>query len=334
MTQPTSLPRYSDKAAVRALCDWMIQKDDALDFKVGSRGWLYLLEDANIISKGQFERALDLIGKCRKDGSLPLEVVAQDEARRLSCLEYLDNKNIADEVADIIDSISDRIDFYKPFSFWDDMPVFLAMMVEKSDLKSLFEPVCRKYFVPLANSKGWSDINLRVNLMRLFKEHEEQGRRCILLYAGDFDPAGLSISDRLKKNFSDLEKAVGWDSSDLTVHRFGLNRDFIEEQGLAWIDNLETARGRYPLDDPRHKDHHLPYVQNYLYRHGVRKCEANALVTRPEAGRKLCEDAILRHLHKAIGEAPVLAEYDQMLEEPRAELESRLKEVLKGWVDQ
>ena len=74
-----------------------------------------------------------------------------------------------------------------------------------------------------------------------------------------------------------------------------LNADFIDNQRLTWIDNLETASGQR-LDDPRHPDHHKSYVQDHLARHGARKCEANALVVSPGAGRRLCREAILRHL--------------------------------------
>ena len=70
-----------------------------------------------------------------------------------------------------------------------------------------------------------------------------------------------------------------------------LYSDFIEANGLTWIDNLETSRGK-SLADPKHPDHFRPYVQSYLKRFGARKVEANALVARPEAGRELCRQAI------------------------------------------
>jgi hypothetical protein len=74
-----------------------------------------------------------------------------------------------------------------------------------------------------------------------------------------------------------------------------LNADFIEANGLSWIDNLETSSGGR-LDDPRHTDHRKPYVQTYIREFGVRKCEANPLVVTPEAGRQLCRDAILQYV--------------------------------------
>ena len=328
-TKNTNLPRYNNKAAVMEFCGWMVQKALSFDnFVVGSRGWLYILETAGIITKGEFGKAEKLIGNCRKGGELPMWVVAQDEARKITGQEDLDPDDPDLQVQGIIREIHGWVDWYTPFSFWDDMPIFIAMVVEKLDLKSLFEPICKKYHVPLANAKGWSDINLRYNLMRLFKKHEEEGRQCILLYCGDHDPAGLVISDTLRKNFEDLERAADWNPDNLVIDRFGLNYDFIEEQGLTWIDNLETSSGKC-LDDPDHKDHKRPYVQDYLLEYGVRKVEANALVTRPEAGRQLCEDTILRHIHEAIGEAEVLEEYEEMLEEPRQELKEKLQVALR-----
>jgi hypothetical protein len=131
--------------------------------------------------------------------------------------------------------------------------------------------------------------------MRRFAEWEAKGKTCVLLYCGDHDPGGLHISDRLLSNLADLEAPVGWSPKDLLIDRFGLDYDFIEAQGLTWIDNLATAKGEYPLNDPHHRDHTKPYVQAYLRRFGVRKVEANALVVRPEGGRELCRQAILRY---------------------------------------
>ena len=59
------------------------------------------------------------------------------------------------------------------------------------------------------------------------------GRQCVLLYCGDHDPGGLQISGLIRSNLADLSGAVGWSPERLTIDRFGLNHDFIEEQGLT-----------------------------------------------------------------------------------------------------
>lgn len=116
-----------------------------------------------------------------------------------------------------------------------------------------------------------------------------------MLYCGDFDPGGLNISNHIRSNLAKLTGATGWSPDNLIIDRFGLNFDFIEEQRLTWIENLSTGSGG-DLGSPKHPDHYRPYVQNYIRQYGVRKVEANALVTRPEAGRELCRQAILKYL--------------------------------------
>jgi hypothetical protein len=159
-------------------------------------------------------------------------------------------------------------------------------------------------------------------MMERFAHWEQRGKRCVLLYCGDHDPGGLCISDYLHSNLHDLEDAVGWSPGSLKVDRFGLDYDFIEANGLTWIDNLETSSGGQ-LDDPNHQDHHKPYVQSYIRRFGARKCEANALVVRPNAGRDLCRQAILRWVPQG---AP--ARYARQIARARAELQAEIDRLL------
>jgi hypothetical protein len=78
--------------------------------------------------------------------------------------------------------------------------------------------------------------------------------------------------------------------------RFGLDAEFVDREGLVWINNLVTSKGEYPLDDRRHPDHYKPYVQEYLRKYGARKVEADALLKVPDLGRALCRQAILRYV--------------------------------------
>lgn len=110
----------------------------------------------------------------------------------------------------------------------------------------------------------------------------------------------------------------------MTIERFGLNADFIRQHRLSWIDNLATSAGRYPLSDPRHPDHRKPYVQDYLHQFGARKVEANALVVRPEAGRRLCRQAILRYVP-----AVAVANFQARLERVQAEAHEEILRLLQ-----
>ena len=83
------------------------------------------------------------------------------------------------------------------------------MVVEKVDLISLFQPVCRDYKIPIANSKGWSSMLQRAEYARRFKEARDNGLQCVLLYCGDHDPDGLRIGEFLRKNLEDLNE-ITW----------------------------------------------------------------------------------------------------------------------------
>ena len=190
------------------------------------------------------------------------------------------------------------LDSYQPFDLWERLGVYVEMVVEKIDLKSLFGPVCEEYCVPLTNVRGWADLNSRAALMERMKKREAEGKRCVLRICVDHDPGGLRIAEKFRNDLADLSKAVGWDPAELEIVRFGLNADFIEAHGLTWIDNLETGSGE-SLADPLHADHDKAYVQDYIRKFGARKGEANALLRRPEAGRGLCRGAIESYVRKS-----------------------------------
>lgn len=301
-----------------------------LDFEVSARGWCYLMEQQGLITKAEFDRVETLINDARKTGVLPLNICAVDETRSFDGLEYLDTRNPDDYIQNLKLYVEHWVDNYTPVSFWDDKPVYLEMLVEKIDLKSLFGPICRESRIPIANAKGWPDIHVRAAMMRRFKKHEESGRKCVLLYCGDHDPAGLLIAQSYRAMFADIQ-AVGWQPDKLVIERFGINADFIQEHRLSWIENLITGhKDKKDLTDPKHPDHLKPYVQSYLKQFGTRKCEANALVTVPEAARELCRNAIERYLPDTIQDARDY--YQSRLELPRMEVKRRFSELLaSGW---
>ena len=302
---------------LQAFCEAIIEIRDRLDFEVSARGWCYILEEHGL-PKGYFSRAQALIAECRKSGLLPLDIVAEDSARGFNNLELLDSPDVDIHAARLVQYIQDEPDCYTPISFWYDQPFYVEMLVEKVDLKSLFGPICASYNIPIANARGWSDLNSRAAMMRRFAMWQERGNVPVLLYCGDHDPAGLSISTFMRSNIEELGDAVGWESSDLIIDRFGLNADFIELNNLTWIDGLETGSGRR-LDHPSHPDHNKPYVQDYLQRFGPRKVEANALVVRPDEARNLCREAIAKYVA-----ADTRQDHQQRLEPFRQQLRAAI----------
>lgn len=279
------------------------QMSSGIGFKVSSRGWCYLMEQAGYINKNQFNKVDDAINRARKEGLLPVDFVAEESARMFKGVEvpniYTDKPDVDDVLRWMLQDVLTGDRYYTP-DWWEGEEYYIQMLVEKVDLVSLFEPICREYHIPIANARGWSSILQRAAYARRFQEAEEKGLKCVLLYCGDHDPDGLRISDTIMKNLEDLANVMwsdgerGYDPAGLTIHRFGLNYDFIIANNLTWIDNLITGNTQREMDlsKPEHKNHNLPYVQNYLKKIGARKCEANSIVTSPQSARNLVRQEI------------------------------------------
>ncbi len=298
--QEFDLKKRFSRRQLEAFAAYLNQISRRVGFKMSSRGWCYALEQNGLIDKSQFDRVENAVNRCRRDGLVPIDFVAEEDARRFSGVEKPTESSPGALFRRNLQDLEHLEDFYTP-RWWDGEIYYLQCIVEKIDLKTLFEETCREFHIPIATSKGWSSMLQRAEYARRFAEAEEAGLECVLLYCGDHDPDGLRISDTLRSNLEDLagvfwtDGASGYDPSGLRIDRFGLNRDFIDEHRLSWIDNLVTGSGKN-LASPSHPNNRLPYVQAYLGDHGARKCEANALVVNPEAGRDLMPEAIERWL--------------------------------------
>jgi hypothetical protein len=244
MSAPSLLPKRSRgrqsfqaeaeyRKQVAAFCTLIRKIQSKMDFAVGSRGWCYILERHGL-RKGDFDAAQRLINECRRTGALPLSICAEDSSRETIGIEQLDTDDISDQVDSWVDYLRNRAhEQYTPVSFWDELDTYVEVGTEKLDLRNLFEPVCEELQVPLTNFKGWSDLNSRAAMMRRFKMHETQGRRCVLLLCGDHDPGGLHITQKMRQNLEDLSGAVGWSPDNLVIHPIWPQR---QVHRPAWAD--------------------------------------------------------------------------------------------------
>ncbi len=285
---------------LREFVNFIEELSGQIGFKVSSRGWGYILEQRGMIDKSQFDKVEGVINRCRREGLLPVDFVAEEAARAFSNVEEPTAGTHAEHISSWVSAALDSHRYFTP-DWWEGEEVYIQMVVEKIDLVTLFQPLCARFHVPIANAKGWSSIMQRAEYCRRFAEAEERGLRCVLLYCGDHDPDGLRISETLRKNLEDVARirwedgTDGYDPSNLEIARFGLEYDFIRANKLTWIDNLITGAGK-DLGSSSHPNNRLPYVQTYLKKVGRRKCEANSLVVIPTMGRKLCEKTLLKYL--------------------------------------
>lgn len=288
------------KKKLQDFANIMQDMQKSIDFKVSSRGWGYLMEQAGYITKAQFDKVENAVNRCRKEGLLPVDFIAEEQSRMFHGIITPSDGTVKDTLIWMLENVLDGSQYFNP-DWWYGEKYYIQMVVEKIDLLTLFKPVCDKYKIPIANAKGWQSILQRADYAKRFKEAEDNGKKCVLLYCGDHDPDGKRISETMRKNIRDIQEVfwtngqTGYNPDFLIIERFGLEYEFIIKQNYTWIDNLITG-GEKNLADTSHRNHKLPYVQQYLSEIGERKCEANVLVTTPKIGRKLCEDAILAFL--------------------------------------
>lgn len=293
---------------MREFADQLKKLSHQVGMKISARGWCYIMEGFNLITKAQFDVVERLINGCRRNGILSIDFVAQEETRQFSGVEIPEERSPIVYVGGWLDGALHAERYYTP-NWWKKEEYYIQMVTEKIDLKTMFEPVCEEFHIPIATGSGWQSMRQRAEYGRRFKKAEEAGLKCVLLYCGDFDPDGGRISDKLRKNLKDvmyIEWEDGWsgyDPQSLNIKRFGLDYDFIIANKLTWIDNLITSRKNADgsvrdLADPSHPNHHLPYVQDYLKKYGPRKCESNALIIKPKEGRALCQQKIEEYLGK------------------------------------
>jgi hypothetical protein len=325
--------------SLEAFGDQLMAVQEDIGFKMSARGWAYALENAGVITKSNLDEAKRRVNQARDKGYIPLDFTAQDDGRKFAYTPKPPTPT-DDFIKWGLEDILSGKGLHR--SFWQTQDVFIQILVEKVDLREVFAPVCREYSIPIATSKGWSSKNQRGEILRRAAEWRmgegiapnDANKKPILLYCGDFDPAGRQISGKLRKNLTDLKDAkikvgdtyytdVTPDNLGMEIDRFGLNKQFIDDNNLTWIDNLQTGSdNNLPLDNPAHKDHDKDYVQNWLDEIGVRKVEANALVTDPEAGRSLLRDTIERYLTDNAKQR-----YEEIQYKSKKELKSKLSQL-------
>lgn len=272
-------------------------------YKFGPRGWAYYAEGLGLITKGEFDRFEKLLVDMRKDGELDPDVIEPDASRMATEVSDFDaDVDTPEQHAQFaIDEIGDRLrqwtEIFHEIGYWDNLDYYVEMIVEKKDLVQIFRSTADRYNIRITNGKGDTDIHTRLAMLRRFREHTWAGRRCVLLAVGDHDPKGLHIVEGLHRNIMSCGslKGLDWYTPDFDVVPVGLTEAQIDGLGLMKINNLETGGGR-DLSNPRHPDHFKPYVQEYLARFGVWKCEANALVGNPRGATALLEDVVNRFI--------------------------------------
>lgn len=305
--KPTQELIYEHRKSLEHFASQMKELQEGLDFHMSTRGWCYYLERHGL-SKGGFDYGQKCINEARLEGLLSPGFIEEEEGHQVEKAEFIEETE--EEFVEVEyqgltgarETYLENWRYYDGLDFWQDKDYVLQLYVlqlyvEKVDLKSLFRPIYMAYRIPTANASGWGSYEQRAAFARNFARNEELGRTPVLLAVGDFDPPGLCISDVLRERFEEIREFAGWNPKNLIVDRVGLNYDFIQKNGLTWIDGLETGSGK-DMADPQHEfwKRNTYHLREYVKKYGKRKVEANAIIVEPELGRRMLIDTIEKYL--------------------------------------
>jgi hypothetical protein len=231
----------------------------------------------------EMKRVYRLLKEAREQGLIPWHWIV-DETRELERVPTWDDP---EEYVDIV-SRSYRRDF------WKLQPVRIAVWSEKGTVRGVLEPVLDRYAVGFRVMHGFSGATTIYDVAQ-----DDDGRPLIALYAGDFDPSGLCMSehdlpDRLKK----------YGGEHVVLKRIALRREHLAD--------LPS----FPASDKKRDPRYRWFVRNF----GKRCWELDAMD--PNDLRDCVESAIAELIE------PVA--WDRCETINRAEQES-LRTILKQW---
>lgn len=311
-----------------------------LSFHMSARGWCYIMEQYGL-KKGDFVGCGESwIRECRVLGYLQPEFILDDQGHEVTEEEEREasDKEGFIEVAysgfqnapDPRETFEDSWWDYYCTTFWEDKDYYIQLLVEKVDLKSLFAGICRRHKIPLGNLKGWGSMEQKAVIAKNFQLAEGEGKKPILLVCADFDPAGLCISELLKGDFEEFSIFTGWDPKNLFVDRIGLGYNFIQENHLTWIENLESSKGKDMTSSTHPVWINNTYnIHEYVAKYGKRKCEANAIVIVPELGQKMLQNTIDKYL----GEGAI-DKFHEAIDTGQEEMKEALKQKMREEFDE
>jgi hypothetical protein len=200
---------------------------------ITGRGIGYKLFSAGVIpsmERAEMQRVYRLLKEAREQALIPWRWIV-DETRELERVSTWANpRDYARTVAR-----SYRRDF------WDQQPRRVMVVSEKGTVRGLLRPVLDEFAVGFQVMHGFSSATIVHDI-----SEDNDGRPLIVLYAGDYDPSGLFMSEEDLPN-----RFVKYEGDHVTLKRIALTREHV--RGLP----------SFPATDKRKDPRFRWFVSNY-----------------------------------------------------------------------
>jgi len=120
---------------------------------------------------------------------------------------------------------------------WADAEAYVEVWVESRSIAGVLQDDCQELAVSLYPCGGFSSITLAYEAAESIN-YQADGKRAVILYVGDYDPAGVLIDQALEREL----RAHLSPSIDLVFQRIGITEEQIDTLGLPSNPRKETDR--------------------------------------------------------------------------------------------
>lgn len=164
-----------------------------------------------------YKRVVAAMIKARWDGEIAFEVFSDHDREVLGRTEYAET-TVEEKIDDSKFYIKYYMNNYKK-NRWENQEVYPEVWIEKKALQGIFKPVCEEMNVSLSPCKGYPSLTFLNESADRFRDADANGKTCIILYFGDYDPSGEDIPRSIGENLNKLGAYVRIERISLLEHQ-------------------------------------------------------------------------------------------------------------------
>jgi hypothetical protein len=188
------------------------------------RHCFYRLVSSGVLDKTEAEykgTLIRLLSKMRRNGEIPFHWLV-DSTRWVRQIKTYDS---------LTEMAEDCKRTYRR-ALWREQPVYVEVWCEKDTIASILSQVTTQFDVPLMVARGFSSITFIYGAAEIIKN---QNKPTHILYFGDHDPSGKSISTVLERDLRDFS-----DGADITFTRLAITEQQIIDLNLPTRPTKKT----------------------------------------------------------------------------------------------
>jgi hypothetical protein len=192
-----------------------------------NRNILYYLSSLKLVDKITEDQLVSTItSRGRKAGIIPWSWIDDRSRSKISAPSY----------SSIEECIALALDEYKSdwFEYQDN---YVEVWTEKRTLINKLWVICHYFGVTLMPCVGWNSDTMIEDGANRFRERYKQGKKCYLLYLGDFDSSGQKMFDKFGEQFRIRGVPV--------IRRYiMLSKDQVHELDLEWAQKPVNRKNK------------------------------------------------------------------------------------------